>query len=88
MHVEVCGDGKNMRIEECDDGNTISGDGCSSDCLVEEHFMCEGGNYTHPDIRHETIPPFLTAFNQLNHQQFLIHFSEFVQFKGILYIYI
>jgi cysteine-rich repeat protein len=31
-----CGDGNlDSEFEECDDGNLIDGDGCSSDCLVE-----------------------------------------------------
>jgi cysteine-rich repeat protein len=32
MAGPVCGDGKVEAPEECDDGNTISGDGCSWDC--------------------------------------------------------
>jgi len=39
--VAVCGDGilyKNT--EDCDDGNTISGDGCSSVCLTEATTTC------------------------------------------------
>ncbi|MBU1045541.1 DUF4215 domain-containing protein [Patescibacteria group bacterium] len=31
----VCGDGKKEGDEECDDGNTVSGDGCSSQCKIE-----------------------------------------------------
>jgi cysteine-rich repeat protein len=45
-HVEVreievykgsgtCGDGKASAAEECDDGNTVNGDGCSSTCQTE-----------------------------------------------------
>ena len=30
-----CGDGKKQKGEECDDGNTVSGDGCSADCKLE-----------------------------------------------------
>ena len=26
--------------EECDDGNTLNGDGCSLDCLVEAGWIC------------------------------------------------
>lgn len=38
--VEVCGDG--IRGDaECDDRNTINGDGCSGSCLIEEGFLCE-----------------------------------------------
>lgn len=30
---EVCGDGKLFNLK-CDDGNTVDGDGCSSNCEV------------------------------------------------------
>ena len=30
----VCGDGKVLLGENCDDGNTVNGDGCSSACQV------------------------------------------------------
>ena len=42
----VCGDGTNAGtilqsdVEECDDGNTMSGDGCSANCTVEEGYAC------------------------------------------------
>jgi len=36
-----CGDGVLTKDEACDDGNTVSDDGCSSDCLmVELGFSC------------------------------------------------
>eukprot|EP00826_Nyctotherus_ovalis_P051747 TRINITY_DN6483_c0_g1_i1.p2 TRINITY_DN6483_c0_g1~~TRINITY_DN6483_c0_g1_i1.p2 ORF type:complete len:394 (-),score=112.85 TRINITY_DN6483_c0_g1_i1:889-2070(-) len=38
--VEVCGDGINLGLNECDDGNKLNGDGCSSECKVEEGFTC------------------------------------------------
>ena len=31
----VCGDGVIECAEECDDGNTVDGDGCSSACALE-----------------------------------------------------
>jgi len=44
----ICGDG--LRIgpdkggaEECDDGNLVDGDGCSSQCFVEQGYVCSGG---------------------------------------------
>ncbi|WP_455903663.1 DUF4215 domain-containing protein [Microbacterium sp.] len=38
----VCGDGLVATGEACDDGNGIDGDGCSSACLIETGFICEG----------------------------------------------
>lgn len=36
-----CGDGEIAFPEEkCDDGNTVSGDGCSSNCTIERGFNC------------------------------------------------
>jgi fibro-slime domain-containing protein len=37
-----CGDGINNQggIEECDDGNTVAGDGCNGICHVEPNWMC------------------------------------------------
>eukprot|EP01017_Pseudomicrothorax_dubius_P037467 TRINITY_DN5493_c0_g1_i2.p1 TRINITY_DN5493_c0_g1~~TRINITY_DN5493_c0_g1_i2.p1 ORF type:complete len:734 (-),score=112.08 TRINITY_DN5493_c0_g1_i2:30-2231(-) len=35
-----CGDGIVAGNETCDDNNTLSGDGCSSLCLVEEKYAC------------------------------------------------
>jgi cysteine-rich repeat protein len=38
-----CGDGAvYMQVEDCDDGNTVDGDGCSSRCLVENGWTCSG----------------------------------------------
>ena len=37
----ICGDGKRSGSEACDDGNTVSGDGCSADCTtVEPGYRC------------------------------------------------
>ncbi|MHC4093515.1 MAG: hypothetical protein ACYSVY_25125, partial [Planctomycetota bacterium] len=38
----LCGDGALDSGEECDDGNSGSGDGCSGGCLIEECFACSG----------------------------------------------
>eukprot|EP00347_Sterkiella_histriomuscorum_P013429 403364739 len=37
---EICGDGKNLGVYECDDGNLISGDGCNENCEKEDGFNC------------------------------------------------
>lgn len=36
-----CGDGFVGALEECDDGGTTAGDGCSGNCLAEAGFTCE-----------------------------------------------
>lgn len=33
--IRVCGDGSRAVTEQCDDGNTVSGDGCDSTCHIE-----------------------------------------------------
>ena len=38
----VCGDGVVDGNEQCDDGNTVSNDGCSSTCAVQSGYTCAG----------------------------------------------
>jgi cysteine-rich repeat protein len=39
--VSLCGDGIMITADEqCDDGNLVSGDGCSSTCTIESDFEC------------------------------------------------
>jgi cysteine-rich repeat protein len=38
----LCGDGAVEAIEACDDGNTVSGDGCDGACAIEPGYLCEG----------------------------------------------
>ena len=38
--LEICGDGINAGVKECDDGNTINNDGCNSKCNVEYGWKC------------------------------------------------
>lgn len=35
-NIAVCGNSAVEGIEQCDDGNTADGDGCSGDCLLKE----------------------------------------------------
>lgn len=46
---EICGDGVNMGVNECDDGNTDSFDGCGTYCTVDPGFTCTGGSTTKED---------------------------------------
>ncbi|MEP7119519.1 MAG: DUF4215 domain-containing protein [Byssovorax sp.] len=36
----VCGNGVVSLGEQCDDGNTVSGDGCTSSCQLEANYTC------------------------------------------------
>ena len=56
---EICGDGLNLGEYECDDGNLVDGDGCSSLCKFEEGFICHGGNNISPDKCKDIRPPTL-----------------------------
>jgi cysteine-rich repeat protein len=38
----VCGDGVLEGAEACDDGSTLNGDGCSSECIIESGYICVG----------------------------------------------
>lgn len=40
----ICGDGLIKGSEDCDDGNTINGDGCTSKCKVELGWICKGAD--------------------------------------------
>lgn len=37
----------------CDDGNTLSNDGCTSNCQVDIGFRCTGGTSTSKDVCRE-----------------------------------
>ena len=45
---EVCGDGIEAPLEQCDDSNNIDGDGCSATCMLENVGFtgCTGGTLT------------------------------------------
>jgi cysteine-rich repeat protein len=52
---EVCGDGRRF-VLFCDDGNTVSGDGCSSACQIEAGYICFGGSPISTDLCQPTNP--------------------------------
>ena len=56
---EICGDGINLGEYKCDDGNKKDGDGCSSECKLEEGYSCQGGNALNPDVCRDIAPPIL-----------------------------
>ena len=54
-YIEICGDGLNMGHHECDDGNNIDGDGCSSTCKIEQGYKCD--LTVNPNKCFDYIPP-------------------------------
>jgi len=40
-----CGNGVRNSLEECDDGNAQSLDGCDASCKVELGWACSGGSF-------------------------------------------
>jgi cysteine-rich repeat protein len=44
-----CGDSRKAKSENCEDGNTVDGDGCSSICVVEPGYQCSAGSANKPD---------------------------------------
>lgn len=55
--VEICGDGFNFGMYECDDGNLANGDGCDSKCRVEPGWACTGGSMLMPDTCSDVQSP-------------------------------
>lgn len=52
---EICGDGRKFYLD-CDDGNSVNGDGCSADCQVESGWTCIGGNNTNSSKCYNLLP--------------------------------
>jgi cysteine-rich repeat protein len=46
----VCGDGKVLGKEACDDKNKRVGDGCNNKCQVEKGWSCAGGSPRHRSV--------------------------------------
>ncbi|CDW80137.1 UNKNOWN [Stylonychia lemnae] len=55
--IEICGDGFNYGFYQCDDGNLINGDGCSSTCSIEQGYYCTPGTKYTPSICQDNKNP-------------------------------
>jgi uncharacterized delta-60 repeat protein len=62
----VCGDGVISGLETCDDGNTTSGDGCSSTCQLESGFECTTTTPSHCDAIPSGLVSWWKAENNAN----------------------
>ncbi|CAD8170515.1 unnamed protein product [Paramecium octaurelia] len=72
--TNICGDGILSNLEQCDDGNQSDGDGCSSDCFVENNWICKvDGDCTY--VKYPTIiSEYIMQKNQYQYVQ--ISFSQ------------
>lgn len=50
LEDRMCGDGTRDPGEDCDDGNTRSGDGCSEVCAAEQHACAPGVTIVGEDV--------------------------------------
>jgi len=68
--IQVCGNGTVEAPEQCDDGNTVGGDGCSAICEIEIECPCTGGEFAQARLTWEGIiggawSPSLVTFNDV-----------------------
>eukprot|EP00347_Sterkiella_histriomuscorum_P023362 403334932 len=75
--IEICGDKINYGQTECDDGNTISGDGCSELCKIEKDFAC---NTTGTCLYTKKPTPFIKSISKSN--VITISFDEEVKYSS------
>jgi cysteine-rich repeat protein len=82
----VCGNGIIQWTEQCDDGNTTSGDGCSATCQTETNRQCTG----QPSVCTQTqTPPPPNPNNQSTFNarfQFPSLYTNTPQVNGLIYI--
>lgn len=80
---EKCGDGEIKGQLECDDGNVVDGDGCSSACRVELSWKCS--NVSGVSVCKDQIPPSAELiYRGLRDSEYflLLVFSENVTYTG------
>ena len=85
---EICGDGLNLGEHECDDGNLLDGDGCSSLCVIEEGFKCYQGdniNISRDKCKDYRPPTLLSNISPISKKKniFLFETSEEIQILKI-----
>lgn len=78
---DICGDGIIVN-SQCDDGNTISGDGCSSKCLIEYGWVCP---VVAQPCKNIVPPTFSITANSPTNQHF-VQFSVVVNISSNLTI--
>jgi len=75
---EICGDGLDFGLLGCDDGNRINGDGCSSQCQVENDWIISSGSSRLPSICFMDYQVMIIHAIAIirDHKQVLIHWNR------------
>ena len=63
-------------FHQCDDGNVLDGDGCSSECLVQDGWECVGGNETSRDVCTSAVSIQSFVQSQTTPSQFSVTFTQ------------
>lgn len=78
--LEICGDGLNKEFWECDDGNLIDGDGCSSVCTVEHGWQCLSGD---PSYCYKHLRPWIINYGISDDSSLIfLEFNTSVHFRN------
>ena len=86
----ICGNGQVEGAEQCDDGNTISGDGCSSVCRTETTGETEEETtVTTPDGKEFTVPAGTTIrtsrFPDVSRSSWYNQYVEVLRQAGVIH---
>ena len=81
--VEICGNGVNYGMKECDDGNTESGDGCSSVCTIESGWTCYGSSYTTKDTCYKVLTQ-ISSVSVTSDNNLILEFTNDIMILGEL----
>lgn len=80
---EQWGKGLNLGGLEWDDGNTLGGDGWSSDCMIEYGFTCTQGDQSTYSSCKSLNGPVCQITKQLHQDSLIVSCTETVQFYDI-----
>ncbi|KAM3134120.1 hypothetical protein pb186bvf_013741 [Paramecium bursaria] len=70
--IQICSDGIKTDQEDCDDGNLISGDGCDSNCSIEDGFHCTVYGLNSLCFWNDRPRLIINKFQKLSNQLFFI----------------
>lgn len=78
---ELCGDGIDLGLNECEDGNEEDGDGCSSTCKLEPNYACQSETPNGPFSCWLTAAPFIKSTDISPEFSITFEFSEPVMLR-------